>query len=118
MIYNTTFNSSLGSHRNTVLRGVPATFYDGGNSIALYSARQTINVFSDSSAEALDAVQRLRPLNAPGAAATPLPAPVYCPVLSGPQPARLQHVMQHLPGRACQRAAADLETDIALFGKP
>jgi hypothetical protein len=117
-IYHTDSNAGLGPHRNALLRGVPAAIYDGGNSIALYSGRLTINVFSDSLRDALDAVHRLRPLNAPGSATHSLPPPVYCPVLTGPQPARLQRAMQHLPHRACQRAATILETDVALFGKP
>jgi hypothetical protein len=117
VIYSTGFNASLGAHRNTVLRGVPATIYDGGHSIALYSGRLTIEVFSDGSSEALAAVRRLRPLNAPGSAAARLPPPVYCPVLSGPQPPQLQDLMQRLPHHACQRAATALKINEALFGK-
>ena len=117
-IYRSDSNAGLGSHRNALLRGVPAAIYDGGNSIQLYSGRLTIDVFSDSLADALAAVARLRPLNAPGSAASPLPSPVYCPLLTGPQPARVQHAMHRLPHRACQRAAAIVKTDVALFGKP
>jgi hypothetical protein len=109
--------ASLGSHRNTLLRGVPAAIYDDGRSIQLFSGRLTIHISSDSLAEALAAARRLRPLNAPGSAAKPLPSPVYCPVLSGPQPEQLQHAMQHLPHDACQRAAAAVRTQVALFGK-
>jgi hypothetical protein len=116
-IYAMSSNTSLGPHRDTLLRGVPAVIYDGGRSILLYSGRLTIHVSSDSLSEALAAVSRLRPLNAPGSAARPLPAPVYCPLLSGPQPQRLQRAMQHLPHRACQRAAAAVQAQIALFGK-
>jgi hypothetical protein len=54
----------------------------------------------------------------PGSARGALPPPVYCPVLTGPQPPQLQRAMHDLPGRACQHAAADLRADIALFGKP
>jgi hypothetical protein len=111
-------NMSLGAHRDTVLRGVPAVIYDGGRSIMLYSGRLTIHVSSDSLSEALAAVRALRPLNAPGSATRPLPAPVYCPVLSGQQPRRLQRAMQHLPHHACQQAAAAVQTQVALFGKP
>ena len=117
-IYGSGSAAGLGPHRNTLLRGVPAVVYDGGHSIVLYSGRLAIEVFSDAYSEALGAVGRLRPLNAPGSAGGPLPAPVYCPVLSGPQPAQLQHAMHDLPGRACQHAATDLRTAIALFGKP
>jgi hypothetical protein len=118
VIYHMASTASLGPHRNALLRGVPAAIYDDGRSIQLYSGRLAINVFSDSLAEALRAVRGLRPLNAPGSAAGPLPPPVYCPVLSGPQPARLQDAMHRLPGHACQRAAAALRANIALFGKP
>ena len=48
----------------------------------------------------------------------PLPSPVYCPVLSGPQPQTLQQAMHRLPQRACQRAAGALRRNLALFGKP
>jgi hypothetical protein len=117
-IYAMNATEGLGAHRNALLRGVPAAIYDSGHSIRLYSGRLTIDVSSDSFAEALAAVRALRPLNAPGSASGPLPAPVYCPELSGPQPARLQNAMRALPHRACQRAAAALRTDLALFGKP
>ena len=117
-IYRLGIDAGLGTHRNVLLRGVPAVIYDGGNSIGLYSGRLVINVFSDSLPEALAAVQRLRPLNAPGSAAGPLPPPVYCPILTGPQPAQVQNTMHRLPHHACQQAATILRTDIALFGKP
>jgi hypothetical protein len=117
-IYQMVPSTSLGSRRDTLLRGVPAVIYDDGRSILLYSGRVTIHVSSDSFAEALAAVRGLRPLNAPGSAHRPLPAPVYCPVLSGPQPRQLQHAMQHLPHRACQQAAAATHAQLELFGKP
>jgi hypothetical protein len=118
VIYRLHSNANLGPQRNDLLRGVPAVIYDGGRSIELYSGRVAIDVFSDSLADALRAVQGLHPMNAPGSAVGPLPPPVYCPVLSGPQTARLQIAMHRLPGRACQRAAVALAADIALFGKP
>jgi hypothetical protein len=117
-IYHTATTASLGPHRNALLRGVPAAIYDQGHSIVLYSGRIDINVFSDSLPDALRAVDRLRPINAPGSASAPLPPPVYCPILSGPQPPPLQQAMRHLPHRACQRAAAALRRNLALFGKP
>jgi hypothetical protein len=117
LIYLRHANATLGPQRNTVLRGVPATIFDGGHSIELYSGRAAIDVFSDSLVEALEGVQRLRPLNAPGAATGPLPPPVYCPGLSGPRPAQVQAVMEHLPDHACQHLAATLAADRALFGK-
>jgi hypothetical protein len=118
VLYRMASTASLGPHRNALLRGVPAAIYDGGRSIQLYSGRLAINVFSDSLSDAVRAVRLLRPLNAAGSATGPLPSPVYCPVLSGPQPARVQAAMHRLPHRACQRAAAALRADIALFGKP
>lgn len=118
VVYGRHSNATLGPQRNALLRGVPATIYDGGRSIELYSGRLAIDVFSDSLAEALDAVRALRPVNAPGSATGPLPSPVYCPGLSGPQPVEVQDAMHDLPHRACQRAAAALAADRALFGKP
>jgi hypothetical protein len=116
-IYQMGPTTSFGAHRDTLLRGVPAVIYDDGRSILLYSGRLTIHVSSDSLAEALAAVRRLRPLNAPGSAARPLPAPVYCPVLAGAQPPRLQKAMRELPRHACQQAAAAQRAELALFGK-
>ena len=117
-IYQMGSGGSLGAHHDTLLRGVPAAIYDGGRSILLYTGRLTIHVSSDTLAEALAAVRRLHPLNAPGSAAGPLPPPVYCPVLTGPQPRRLQRAMQRLPHHACQQAAAAVQTQVELFGKP
>jgi hypothetical protein len=104
VIYRLHSNATLGPQRNIVVRGVPATVYDGGHSIELYSGRVAIDVFSDTFAHALAATRKLRPLNAPSPAGADLPPPIYCPDLSGPQDARLKHVMEHLPGHACQRA--------------
>jgi hypothetical protein len=106
VIYRLHSNAALGPQRNTVIRGVPATIYDEGRSIELYSGRLAIDIFSDTLARALQAAAGLRPLNAPGNATGGLPPPVFCPGLSGPQPARLQRVMASLPQHACQRAAA------------
>jgi hypothetical protein len=106
VIYRLHSNATLGAQRNTVLRGVPATIYDGGRTIELYSGRLAIDVFSDTPAHALAAIRQLRPLNSPGSAPGRLPPPVYCPGLSGPQPAGVRAVMQSLPARACQRAHA------------
>jgi hypothetical protein len=117
-LYQPHSNVALGSQRNMLLRGVPAIVYDGGHSIELYSGRLSINLFADDLAEALSAAQSLQPLNAPGSATGALPPPVFCPALSGPQPQRLQHAMQHLPHEACQYAAARERGELALFGKP
>jgi hypothetical protein len=106
VIYGLHSNSALGPQRNTVIRGVPAVVYDEGRSIELYSGRLAIDIFSDTFAHAYRAALQLRPLNAPGSAAGNLPAPVFCPGLSGPVSAQVSRVMATLPGRACQRLAA------------
>jgi hypothetical protein len=106
VIYGLHSNSALGPQRNTVIRGVPAAVYDEGRSIELYSGRLAIDIFSDTFAHAYSAALQLRPLNAPGSAAGNLPAPVFCPGLSGPMDTQVSHVMADLPGHACQRAAA------------
>ena len=106
VIYRLHSNQPLGPQRNMLIRGVPATVYDEGRSIELYSGRVAIDIFSDTFARARAAALQLRPLNASGSAAGPLPRPVYCPVLFGPQERSLQHAMGHLPGHACQQAAA------------
>jgi hypothetical protein len=108
VIYRLHSNQPLGPQRNMLIRGVPATVYDEGRSIELYSGRVAIDIFSDTFARARAAALQLRPLNASGSAAGPLPRPVYCPVLFGPQERSLQHAMAHLPGHACQQAAAQL----------
>ena len=108
VIYRLHANQPLGPQRNLLIRGVPATIYDEGRSIELYSGRVAIDIFSDTFARARAAALALRPLNASGSAAGPLPRPVYCPVLFGPQERSLQHAMAHLPGHACQQAAAEV----------
>ncbi|HEX3433477.1 MAG TPA: hypothetical protein VHT25_05385 [Solirubrobacteraceae bacterium] len=114
VIYSLHSNAALGRQRNTVVRGVPATVYDEGHSIELYSGRVAIDVFSNTFARAYAATQALRPLNAPGAAGGDLPPPVYCPGLHGAQSAQLQRVMQRLPGHACQQASAALAVAASL----
>ncbi len=108
VIYRLHSNSTLGRQRNIVVRGVPATVYDEGRSIELYSGRVAIDIFSDSYAHAYAAALALRPINAPGSASGALPAPVYCPGLSGSQSAQVRAAMEALPGRACQRASEAL----------
>jgi hypothetical protein len=108
VIYRLHSNAALGRQRNIVVRGVPATVYDGGRSIELYSGRVAIDLFSDSYAHAFAAAHALLPLNAPGSAHGALPPPVYCPGLSGPQSADVARVMRALPGHSCQRASAAL----------
>jgi hypothetical protein len=108
VIYRLHSNATLGKQRNIVVRGVPATVYDGGHSIELYTGRVAIDLFSDSFAHARAAAEALLPLNAPGSARGGLPPPIYCPGLSGPQSPQVKAVMEHLPGRACQKASAAL----------
>jgi hypothetical protein len=109
VIYALHSNSGLGAQRNLLLRGVPATAFDGGRSIELYTGRVAIDVFSDTPARALRAVARLKPVNAPGSASGNLPTPIYCPGLVGKIEPAVQHVMAHLPHRICQRTLAATE---------
>ncbi len=111
VVYRLHSNRPLGPQRNLLIRGVPATVYDEGRSIELYSGRLAIDIFSNSPARAYAGALRLRPLNATGSSAKPLPEPVYCPVLYGPQEPDLQRTMADLPGHACQEAAAQLAFD-------
>ena len=106
VIYHVHSNKALGPQRNILIRGVPAVVYDEGRSIELYTGRVAVDIFSDTYAHAIAAAGELLPVNAPGAPTGPLAPPVYCPGLYGPQEAALEHVMQTLPGQACQRAAA------------
>jgi len=107
VVYVLHSNATLGTQRNMLVRGVPATVYDEGRSIEIYSGRVAIDIFSDSYAHAMQATRALRPMNAPGAATGNLPPPVFCPGLSGPVNARLARVMADLPGRVCQRTDAE-----------
>ncbi len=117
LVYTRQANASLGAQRNTIMRGVPAVIYNGGDTVELYSGRVAIEVFSDDLSEALHAIRKLRPINAPGGGAGALPPPVYCPGLSGPRPAAVRAALLDLPGHACQKVAATLKIDRALFGK-
>ena len=108
VIYRLHSNGPLGPQRNTLIRDVPATIYDGGRSLELYTGRLAIDVFSDSFADASSAARRLRPLNAPTQPGERLAPPVYCPGLAGPIDRPLRRVLDALPGRPCQRAAASV----------
>jgi hypothetical protein len=116
VIYRLHSNAPLGAQRNTVIRGVPATVYDEGRSIELYTGRLAIDVFSDTFAHALRATGLLLPVNAPGKLAGELPPPVYCPGLSGPLESHVTRVLAKLPARACQRAAAASAYEHQLYG--
>ncbi len=109
LTYTRQANASLGAQRNTILRGVPAVIYNGGDSVELYSGRVAIEVFSDDLSEALHAIRKLRPINAPGSDAGALPPPVYCPGLSGPRPAAVRAALLDLPGHACQKRGRHAE---------
>ncbi|HWX97119.1 MAG TPA: hypothetical protein VNZ01_09745 [Solirubrobacteraceae bacterium] len=106
VIYRLHSNATLGPQSNIAVRGVPATVYDEGRSIEVYTGRVAVDIFSDTYAHALRAANELLPLNAPGSASGRLPAPVYCPGLSGPLDARLTHIVESLPAHICQRTAA------------
>jgi hypothetical protein len=106
VVYRLHSNSTLGPQRNVVVRGVPATVYDEGRSIEVYTGRVAVDIFSYDYSHALAAATKLLPLNAPGSASGDLPPPVYCPGLSGTLTASVARVLGRLPGRVCQRAAA------------
>jgi hypothetical protein len=106
VIYVLHSNATLGPQKNMLIRGVPATVYDEGRSIEIYTGRVAIDIFSDSFAHAFRASEELRPLNAPGSASADLPEPIYCPGLSGTVSTALEEVMQSLPNSVCQRTWA------------
>jgi hypothetical protein len=108
VIYTLHSNATLGGQRNVVIRGVPATIYDEGRSMEIYTGRVAIDVFSDTFAHVVQATRELLPINAPGSSRGRLPPPVYCPGLSGAIDAHLQAVLDHLPKRICQRTRAQL----------
>jgi hypothetical protein len=105
VIYRLHSNATLGAQRNTLIRGVPATIYEEGRAIELYSGRVAIDLFASTPAATLKAANELRPLNAPGSVASLLPPPVYCPGLSGAEPPALRRTLQSLPGNVCQITA-------------
>jgi hypothetical protein len=106
VIYRLHSNATLGPQWNIVVRGVPATVYDEGRSIEVYTGRVAVDIFSDTYSRALRAANELLPVNAPGSASGRLPPPVYCPGLSGAMDARLTRVVERLPAHICQRTAA------------
>ena len=115
VIYRLHSNATLGPQRNIVVRGVPATVYDEGRSIEVYTGRVAVDIFSDTYAHALQRGQRAAAAQRAGILA---PAgfrpPVYCPGLSGPIDARLSRIVAELPAHICQRtaAAAAFERDL------
>jgi hypothetical protein len=117
VVYVLHSNTPLGTQSNTLVRGVPATVYDEGRAIEIYTGRLAIDIFSDTYAHALQASEQLRPLNAPGSASGDLPAPVFCPGLSGPVGASVARVMADLPGHVCQKTDAQKAYTKAITGK-
>jgi hypothetical protein len=116
VIYGLHSNAALGKQSNMLVRGVPATVYDEGRAIEIYTGRVTIDIFSDTFAHALQASEQLRPLNAPGSAVGALPAPVFCPGLSGTIDASVAHAMANLPRHACQQDAAEVAYTKSITG--
>jgi hypothetical protein len=114
VIYRRHLNATLGPQSNILVRGVPATVYDEGRSIELYTGRVAVDIFSDTYAHALRAANELLPLNAAGSATGRLPPPVYCPGLSGAMDARLARVVERLPAHICQRTAAAVALERSL----
>jgi hypothetical protein len=117
VVYVLHSNAPLGTQSNMLIRGVPATVYDEGRAIEIYTGRLAIDIFSDTYAHALQASDELRPLNAPGSASGDLPPPVFCPGLSGPVGASVARAMADLPGHVCQRTAAQRAYTKAITGK-
>ncbi len=117
VVYVLHSNATLGPQRNMLIRGVPATVYDEGRSIEIYTGRVAIDIFSDDYAHALQASEELRPLNAPGSASGDLPLPVYCPGLSGALEPSLARVMASLPRHVCQTTAAQQAYTKEITGK-
>lgn len=116
VIYRLHSNAPLGAQRNIVVRGVPATIYNEERSVEVYTGRLTIDVLSDTLANALHAANSLLPINAPGSAGLPLAPPVYCPGLSGPIPTDVRRAMSHLPGHPCQKGEAAVAAAERLTG--
>jgi hypothetical protein len=116
VIYGLHSNQALGAQSNMLVRGVPATVYNEGRAIEIYTGRVAIDIFSDTFAHALQAGDELYPLNAPGSPTAPLPPPVYCPGLYGAVTASITRVMDSLPHHACQQAAAEQAYTKAVTG--
>jgi hypothetical protein len=107
VVYAKHNNESFGrQQRNLLVRGAPATIYNEGKALEIYSGSLSIDIFSDTLRNALQAAAELRPINAPGSASGPLPPPVFCPELSGTIPAAVAHALDSLPEHVCPRSQA------------
>ena len=108
LVYIPHSNRSLGPQQNVLIRGVPATLYEHGRSIEIYTGHLAIKLTSDTPEHALLAASQLRPLNAPGGAGEALPPPTYCPALYGPRPPQVATAIKalraRLPRRACPQS--------------
>ena len=103
VIYGLHSNQALGAQRNMLVRGVPATVYDEGRAIEIYTGRVAIDVFSDTFAHALQASDELYPLNAPGSpTAQRCRRPSTAPACTEPVTASIARVMASLPDHVCQ----------------
>jgi hypothetical protein len=118
VIYAPHSNRDLGEQENALIRGVPASIYDMGHSIELYTGHVAIEISSDTAADALRAARRLRPLNAPGAAGEALPVPTYCPGLYGPVSPAEASLIARVRARLPQRACAPLSVAAGQQGAP
>jgi hypothetical protein len=116
LIYTPQSNVMLGAQRNLLLRGVPATSYDKGRAINLYSGQLVIEVHADSERNALAAARLLKPFNVGGSSSGPLPPPVYCPMLYGSEPPAVRSAMSSLPGNPCAREESALAQQEAIEG--
>lgn len=83
-VYRPQLNSPLGAQHNLMLRGVPATVFNAGRAVELYTGHLTVDVRADTPARAAAAVRALHPLNAPGSATARLDPPTFCPGVTGP----------------------------------
>jgi len=110
-------NDALGQQRNVLLRGVPASIYDAGHAIELFTGQVQVDVFTNSLARSLAAVSELRPVNASGSPDEALPPPVYCPELVGPVPADVAAAMRRLPHRVCRETQRRQELADAIYGE-
>lgn len=83
-VYRAQLNAPLGAQHNLMLRGVPATVFNGGRGVELYTGHLAVDVRADTPQRAAAAVRALLPLNASGSATAPLDPPTFCPGLTGP----------------------------------